>query len=359
MSTKSSTSGNSGKKTKKRTGKALLITILVIVVAAALVAFSPIFLPADSAKVVERTVEKIIGVDSQINKGYKELLSFLKGFAKSNKPVETEKKVTEVQKPAVDETTKQVSEPQITETVQASKPITSNRIEGLEIPRYISGHEVVRHTGYTLSWNEQYLVADWVAYELTDEELDTQEYSRSEDFRPDESVRKSSQLTDYKNSGYSRGHLAPAQDFKWSENAMSETFYLTNMVPQLQNYNGGIWLRAENATRDAARITGVVYVVTGPVLTDGPFETIGSNNVIIPKQCYKALLVIDDEGNVHTIAISIPQNAGKKEALSKYVMTVDALEELTGLDFFYELDDSIESAAEATYDLDYWPKSFR
>ncbi|MBR6084178.1 MAG: DNA/RNA non-specific endonuclease [Spirochaetales bacterium] len=344
---------------KKRNGKALLITILIIVVAAVLVAFSPLFLPADSAKAVEKTVEKIVGVDSRINRDYKKLLSFLKGFAKSDKPAETEQKVTETQKTVVEETTKQVSEPQIAETVKVSNPITSNRIEGLEIPRYIKGHEVVRHTGYTLSWNEKYLVADWVAYELTDEELDTKQYSRSEDFRPDENVRKSSQLSDYKNSGYSRGHLAPAQDFKWSENAMSETFYLTNMVPQTQNYNGGIWLRAENATRDAARITGVVYVVTGPVLTDGPFETIGENKVAIPKQCYKALLVIDDEGNVHTIAISIPQNAGKKEALSKYVMTVDALEELTGLDFFYELDDSIESAAEATYDLDYWPKSFR
>ena len=337
MSTKSSTSGNTGKKTKKRTGKALLITILVIVVTASLVAFSPLFLPVDSAKVVERTVEKIVGIDSQINKGYQELLAFLRGFAKTDKAAET----------------------QTTEAAQSSKAVTTERIEGLEIPKYISGHEVVRHTGYTLSWNEQYLVADWVAYELTAAELDTQEYSRSEDFRPDENVRKSSQLTDYKNSGYSRGHLAPAQDFKWSENAMSETFYLTNMVPQTQNYNGGIWLRAENATRDAARITGVVYVVTGPVLTDGPFETIGENKVAIPKQCYKALLVIDGDGNVHTIAISIPQNAGKKESLSKYVMSVDALEELTGLDFFYELEDSVEDAAEATYDINYWPSSFR
>ena len=172
-------------------------------------------------------------------------------------------------------------------------------------------------------------------------------------------MRRSSQLEDYKNSGYSRGHLAPAQDFKWSENAMSETFYLTNMVPQLQNYNGGIWLKAENAVRDSARITGVVYVVTGPVLTDGPYETIGDNRVAVPKECYKALLVIDENGGVHTIAMSIPQDAGKKESLSKYLMTVDELEALTGLDFFIELDDEIENAAEATYDIDYWPKSFR
>lgn len=316
------------KNTKRRTGKALAITIVVIVVAALIVALSPLFLPKETANKVENTVEKIVGVDSVVNKGYKKLLSFLKDFTKNLQ-------------------------------LQNAPKVESARIEALEIPAYIDGHEVVRHTGYTLSWNEQYLVADWVAYELTATELDTQEFSRSEDFRPDETVRRSSQLEDYKNSGYSRGHLAPAQDFKWSENAMSETFYLTNMVPQLQNYNGGIWLKAENATRDAARITGVVYVVTGPVLTDGPFETIGDNKVAIPKECYKALLVIDEKGGVHTIAMSIPQNVGKKESLSKYLMTVDELEALTGLDFFIELEDDVENAAEATYDISYWPKSFQ
>ena len=316
------------KNTKRRTGKALVITIVVIVVAALIAALSPLFLPKQTADKVEGIVEKVVGMDSVVNKGYKKLLNFLKGFTKDLQAKNAPK-------------------------------VESARIEGLEIPAYIDGHEVVRHTGYTLSWNEQYLVADWVAYELTATELDTQEVSRSEDFRPDETVRRSSQLEDYKNSGYSRGHLAPAQDFKWSENAMSETFYLTNMVPQLQNYNGGIWLKAENATRDAARITGVVYVVTGPVLTDGPFETIGDNKVAIPKECYKALLVIDENGGVHTVAMSIPQNVGKKESLSKYLMTVDELEALTGLDFFIELEDDVENAAEATYDISYWPNSFQ
>ena len=316
------------KNTKRRTGKALLITILIIVIAALVVALSPLFLPKQTADRVENVVEKIVGVDSVVNKGYKKLLSLLRDFTKNLQSQNTPK-------------------------------VESARIEGLEIPAYIDGHEVIRHTGYTLSWNEQYLVADWVAYELTATELDTQEVSRSEDFRPDEAVRRSSQLEDYRNSGYSRGHLAPAQDFKWSENAMSETFYLTNMVPQLQNYNGGIWLKAENATRDAARITGVVYVVTGPVLTDGPFETIGDNKVAIPKECYKALLVIDENGGVHTIAMSIPQEVGKKESLSKYMMSVDELEALTGLDFFIELEDEVENAAEATYDISYWPKSFQ
>ena len=132
------------------------------------------------------------------------------------------------------------------------------------------------------------------------------------------------------------------------------------MVPQKQdNYNAGIWLSAENAVRDSARITGSVYVVTGPVLTDGPYNTIGENRVTVPKQCYKALLVIDDEGVAHTIAMSIPQTAGKKEKINKYLMSVNELEELTGLDFFPSLADEVEEKAEETYDLDFWPKSFR
>ena len=347
MSTKSSTSGSK----KKRTGKALVITIVAIVFASVLVALSPVFLPKETAAKIESAVETLGGVDSVVNNGYKRMLEVLRSFIRKPEHVAVE---TEAAKTETTET------PAVTATKDTqTKTLSTNRIEGLEIPAYVEDHEVIRHTGYTLSWNEKYLVADWVAYELTAAELDTQEVSRSEDFRPDEYVNNSSQLEDYKNSGYSRGHLAPAQDFKWSEKAMSDTFYLTNMVPQLQNYNGGIWLRAENATRDAARITGTVYVVTGPVLTDGPFETIGSNSVAIPKQCYKALLVIDGNGAVHTIAISIPQDAGKKETLSKYLMTVDELEELTGLDFFIELEDDIENAAEATYDIDYWPNSFR
>ena len=351
MSTKSSTSKSKGKnKTKKKqqpTKKVIIIVLIVLVVSVALTVLSPLLLPKKAAEEVTAFIESIIGTDTQLGKAYRTLVGITEDLIVPE-PAEPEQLPvqTEPEFPAVEAQT------------EATEPVL--RIEGLEIPVYIEGHEVVRHTGYTLSWNEEYLVADWVAYELTAEELDTQEVSRSEDFRPDEAVRKSSQLSDYKGSGYSRGHLAPAQDFKWSANAMSDTFYLTNMVPQLQNnYNAGIWLKAENATRDAARITGTVYVVTGPVLTDGPYETIGENKVVVPKQCYKALLVIDEEGNVHAIAMSIPQTAGKKESLSKYLMSIDDLEMLTGLDFFYELDDEIENEVEASYDVDYWPASFR
>ena len=136
-------SKKSKKNTKRRTGKALLITILIIVVAALVVALSPLFLPKQTADKVENVVEKIVGVDSVVNKGYKKLLALLRDFTKNLQS-------------------------------QNAPKVESARIEGLEIPAYIEGHEVIRHTGYTLSWNEQYLVADWVAYELTATELDTQ-----------------------------------------------------------------------------------------------------------------------------------------------------------------------------------------
>ncbi|MBR5667995.1 MAG: hypothetical protein IKX15_00120, partial [Spirochaetales bacterium] len=122
MSTKSSTSKSTGKKNKKRTGKALVITIVVIVVAALLTALSPLFLPKETADKVETTVEKIVGLDSVVNKGYKKLLKFLKNFTKT---VET----------AVTETTS-----------SAPTLLNSGRIEGLEIPAYIENHEIVRHT---------------------------------------------------------------------------------------------------------------------------------------------------------------------------------------------------------------------
>ena len=154
-------------------------------------------------------------------------------------------------------------------------------IDGLEIPIGPNDEIIVSHTGYTLSYSEEYEVPYWVAYSLTREEVITQTAERKDNFRPDELIpTDSASLNDYKKSGYDRGHMAPAADFKWSEEAMSDTFYLSNMCPQVHSFNAGIWSDLESAVRSIAYTDGEVYVVTGPVLTDGPYETIGENNYI-------------------------------------------------------------------------------
>lgn len=219
---------------------------------------------------------------------------------------------------------------------------------GLELPASIKGHQVVSHTGYTLSYNEEYEVADWVAYEFTNEELNTQVAERNDNFRADSDIlTKSAQLSDYRGSGYSRGHLAPAADFKWSDEAMSDTFYLSNMTPQKQdNFNAGIWLKAEDYVRDLCHDNDVVYVVSGPVLTDGPYETIGKNNVAVPKQFYKVLIAVDSSGLCKAVGMIIPHDAERNSELSSFFCSINEVEEITGLDFFPLLEDNIEEIIE-------------
>lgn len=242
------------------------------------------------------------------------------------------------------------------ENTQTSNTTTSLSVvlDGLEIPK--GGSQTVQYNGYTLSYNTQYKQADWVAYTLDIEELNTKATGRTDDFREDPKVN-GAHLIDYKNSGYDRGHLCPSADRTSSVELCSETYLLSNMSPQIHRFNAGLWLKAEDATRDAARMYEKIYIATGPVFTND-MDTIGSCcQIAVPKSFYKVILAFDSAGNAHAIALVCPQEY-EKGNLSLYVTTVDAVEELTGLDFFYNLEDSIENVVEATYSLKDWPKSF-
>lgn len=238
-------------------------------------------------------------------------------------------------------------------TPTESELITSSgAIADLELPAPVPGEQIIKHTGYTLSYNEEYEQPSYVAYELTAKEVDGG-YDRADSFKADPAVKTgSATLADYKGSGYDRGHMAPAADFKWSEEAMSDTFYLSNMSPQVGAFNRGIWADLESAVRTMAYENGSVYVVTGPVLTDGPYETIGENKVAVPKRYYKVILDYTDP-EIKAIGFVLP-NASKTGELSDYVLTVNEVEEITGLDFFPALPDEVEEIIEGNVDLSLW-----
>lgn len=224
--------------------------------------------------------------------------------------------------------------------------------EGLELPALNASDVVVKHTGYTLSYSEEHEQAEWVAYELTKQEV-LGNHERQDDFRPDGAIRSgSADVDDYRGSGYDRGHLAPAADFPWSEQAMSDTFYMSNMSPQDPSFNRGIWSSLEAVVRNFAFTKGVVHVATGPVLNEGPFATIGANKVSIPKRFYKVVL---DATSPRPVAIGfvIPNSATSKSP-SSFAMSVDEVEQITGLDFFVALDDKIEQEAERSLVLRDW-----
>lgn len=224
--------------------------------------------------------------------------------------------------------------------------------EELAIPAYSKSDIIVQHTGYTLCYSEEHEQPYWVAYVLTADEVFANESSRDENFREDPSIPTGSAvLADYKGSGYDRGHLCPAADQAWSAQAMDDSFYLSNMSPQTHSFNAGIWLELENAVRTFAAQNQEICVVTGPVLTDGPYKTIGSNNVSVPNSFYKVIL---DYYGPEKKAIGFILNQTDKGKLEKYAVSVDEIERITGIDFFPSLDDSEEEILEASFDVTLW-----
>ena len=224
----------------------------------------------------------------------------------------------------------------------------------LAIPQFTKStkSQVIEHVGYTVSYNEQRRNANWVAYELTAQEVSGTE-PRGDDFVPDPQVIGRQATTyDYKRSGWDRGHLAPAADMKWSDEAMEESFYMSNISPQNQNLNRGVWKSIEELVRESATKYGKLLVVTGPVFTDKKgLGEIGENRVLIPNGFYKVLLSYD--GEYSGIGFYCENVAGKKK-LTEYARTIDEIEELTGIDFFHRLPDETETAVESCYAEEDW-----
>jgi endonuclease G, mitochondrial len=212
--------------------------------------------------------------------------------------------------------------------------------------------QVIRHTAYTLCYDERYEQAGWAMYVLTREMLGAPG-ARRNDFRPDPLVKTGSATpADYRGSGYDKGHLVPAADMKISPKCMSESFFMSNMTPQEPSFNRGIWKHLEEMVREWAVEDGELYVVTGPVLADGRFRTIGPDRVAVPLRFYKVVLDCR-EPELKAIAFIIP-NADAREPLQTYAVTVDEAEQATHIDFFPGLPDKMENTLESTIDLRKW-----
>ena len=236
-----------------------------------------------------------------------------------------------------------------------TNPLKSLRVRwvnNLELPKVNSKQDlIIRKTGFSFLYNEPHEQATWVAYQLTQSE--TQGFvERTDNFREDPMVKTGSATTaDYQGSGYDRGHLAPAGDMGWSTAAMSESFYYSNMSPQLPAFNRGIWKRLEEQVRSWAMDYDTLYVVTGPVLT-ADLSKIGPNQVSVPRYYYKVLLDYS-EPDVKGIGFVMP-NQGSKLSLQQYAVSIDSVERLTGLDFFYKLSDDHEGLIEKSVCLGCW-----
>ncbi len=224
-----------------------------------------------------------------------------------------------------------------------------------EVPEALlptSSGEIVRHTWYTLSYSEDHEQAEWVAYELTLDHLNQNWADRPNTFRPDPAVRtESATPRDYSSSGYDKGHLCPAADMAFDATAIDESFFMSNMSPQVPAFNMGIWRELEELSRDWARRFKRLYVVTGPVLTEPGLGQIGFSKVTVPAAFYKVLLAPDQQ---RAIAFIIPNQLSEK-LVTDFACSIDQVEKTTGIDFFPQLLKGLDEELEASLDLDSWP----
>lgn len=229
--------------------------------------------------------------------------------------------------------------------------IQPHNISSLEIPKTHLHEAIIQHTAYSFSYNEIYEQANWVAYLLTKEETQ-KSFERSNKFLPDPEVKtQTANDTDYKNSGYDRGHLAPAADMSWSEITMQESFYYSNMSPQVPSFNRGIWKKCEELVRSWANENDSLYIVTGPVLSEG-LPTIGENKVAVPNYYYKVILDYT-KPSIKGIGFVFP-NAASNENLENFAVNIDSVEVITGIDFYPSLPDEQEELIEKIKCIDCW-----
>ena len=227
--------------------------------------------------------------------------------------------------------------------------------ELMEIPALTTGGRIVQHGAYVSSYNPETRIPDWVAYELTAEETGGTLKREGIEFRMDPDLKgvRQAMREDYSGSGWTKGHLMPAADAAFSNSTLSESFYFTNVCPQDETLNAGDWQYLEKKVRQWANRYGSVWVVTGPIVGENRYGTIGERDVVVPDSFFKALLIRKQNGSYSAIAF-VMDNDADRYYLKDCMMTVNDLETLTGLDFFPALDNVVEEKVESTLRLSDW-----
>ncbi len=259
--------------------------------------------------------------------------------------------LTEFEDSSVDNSITIIGQPNSIDNVFFNSLIDSVQIICRPAPLSNTSEKYLERKSYIVSYNKDTKIPNWVAWHLTAEHADG-DVRRFNGYLEDGDVptpRATSE--DYKGSGWSHGHMCPAGDNKWDEQAMQETFLLTNMCPQDRSLNSGLWNRIEMDCRKWAKKYGGVYIVCGPVLLNREHETIGPNKVVVPEAFFKVVLCL--QRTPKAIGYIVRNNEGKKKR-DQFINTVDEVERITGFDFFPALPDDIENEVEAHASIDDW-----
>ena len=253
-----------------------------------------------------------------------------------------------------------------TETPSSAKEGRGGNIKMYELPARLTDRpeQILHRQSFTISYNKTTKTPNWVAWHLTKNHTYGRIQRETYAFDEDHGVSAPrATLDDYYNSRYDRGHMCPAGDNKWSEEAMRQTFLLTNICPQNHGLNKNAWNDLEIQCRDWAREYGAVDIVCGPLYSSkgGRYKvgsshepqqkTIGRNKVWVPDAFFKVVLC--RQGRPKAIGF-VYRNEGVKQLKTEAVRTVDEIEALTGIDFFPALDDDMENRIEASANLSDW-----
>jgi endonuclease G len=240
------------------------------------------------------------------------------------------------------------------------------KMNEIALPKNGKKEDLVTHSALILSYNEEHEQANWVMHIITPDII-TGNTSRTNDFRPDPLVQTGSSEEkdyflktakidssgyDYDGFGFDRGHLAPSADFRWSAKALSESYYYSNMSPQVADFNRGKWAELEGWLREYVETNNTyLVIVTAPVLNANLKKIEKSTNgVSIPEFYVKAVL---DVKNNRSIAFYMP-NEKIDRPIESFAVSIDSVETILNYDLFSGLADDAENKAEAMTDINYW-----
>lgn len=184
--------------------------------------------------------------------------------------------------------------------------------------------------GYAVNYNYTTKVSYFVAEHLIATNL-VKNTARKDDFREDTSIptQYRATLLDYQGSGLDRGHMAPAANFTYAHNVMSESFFLTNMMPQVPGNNRGIWKYLEEYTRYWAQKRGDLYIITGTIYDKSPPKIMG-NGVKVPPYLYK---IVIDANRGQSISFMFPNEKLDPKTMEQYIVSIGEIEDYTGINF--------------------------
>ena len=212
--------------------------------------------------------------------------------------------------------------------------------------------QILYRKGYVVSYNKDTRLPNWVAWHLTSSHTTGEQKRPNNAFHEDLDVPIPRATNfDYKDSGWSRGHLCPAGDNKWDPEAMYESFLLSNVCPQHPTLNSGVWNQIEITCRTWAERYGDIYIVSGPVFYNQEHETIGSNKVVVPEAFFKVVICLN--GEPKGIGF-ICRNTGGSEKKDLYVNTISQVERITKIKFFPNLQEHIAEKLKSDANIEKW-----